>query len=324
MGKVRVAVIGPNEGKNGFGLGAHIIKEVAQHPNAVLVAIGGSTYESLKRNLPTESIDVQRYSIVEMEALFMQPDIDLVIISSPASSHLAYIQLGIKHNKHLLVEKPIFEIMGKVDDRLLVEVNSLFTSARNKRLYLSTNCQRAFIPCFFGLNEVKESVVVEMGIGRKKMLINHEMLLMLTISHPVSILVKLGLTNVNEYSLKGIDIYSVNSENHIKINFIYNNIKGKIILKQYSSECSADINLKVDEVPEIHAISEKRNGEYFTKYETNRQVFYDKDLLSNAIHKMIGAITEQENEPLISNNESYLIFQIEQLIYKTYFKHAIL
>lgn len=318
MNKVGVAVIGPSAGQNGFGLGRYIIDEVRKHPKATLIAVGGTSYESIARSLTVEINEVAKYTISNMEALFMRSDIDLVIVSSPANSHLEYIRLGIKHNKHLLVEKPIVELGTNEGSARQAEMNALFATANRKNLYLSTNCQRAFIPCFLGLNEVKESVVLEMGIGKKQTAISREKFLPLTISHPVSILVKLGLTNVEDYHFESISMHPTGFENFIQFNFAYNKIKGTVILKQYEINCAAEVNLKVDDALQTTAVAEKLNGVYQTKYETNQRSMYGKDLLSNAIQQMIDAVSKVDVEPLVSNLESYAIFQIQEFFYTAY------
>lgn len=322
MKKVGVAVIGPGAGKNGFGLGVYIMQEVRRHPDATLIAIGGTTMESIQRSLPAENNEVAIYPIDNMEALFMRSDIDLVIISSPANSHLEYIKLGIKHNKHLLVEKPIVELGADESSTRQAEMNALFAAANSRNLYLSTNCQRAYIPCFLGINEVKESVVLEMGIGKKQTSISREKFLPLTVSHPVSILVKLGLTNVEAYQIESIVKQGVRFENFIQFNFTYNKVKGTVILKQYDMDCAATINLKVDNAPQTTAVAERINGVYQTKYETNQRGIYGKDLLSNAIQLMIDAVSEAGVEPVINNMESEAIFRIQEFFYTVYLNQA--
>ena len=322
MKKIGVAVIGPGAGKNGFGLGAYIIQEVTQHANATLLAVGGTTKESIQRSLSAENKEVAIYTTHNMEALFVRSDIDLVIISSPAISHLECIRLGINHNKHLLVEKPIVELGGNEDSTRLAEMKTLFATAKSKNLFLSTNCQRAFIPCFLGLEKVKESVVVEMGIGKKQTAISREDFLPLTISHPISILVKLGLIKVEAYHIESIASHSVDFENFIQFNFAYNKVKGAVILKQYDTDCAADINLMVDDAPPTRAVAERVKEHYHTKYETYNGNVYGKDLLSNAIQLMIDAVSEAGVEPVINNMESEAIFRIQEFFYTAYLNQA--
>jgi hypothetical protein len=318
MEKVGVAIIGPGTGKNGFGLGKYIINEVLSNSRASLVAISSTSYAGIKRNLQEIDSQLKIFPLEIIENIFKLNEVDLVIIASPDHSHLSYLDLAVKYGKHVLVEKPIIELTGKNEGS--AKLAGIFNAAQRQNIYISTNCQRAFIPQFLGIQEVKNSIRIEIGIGKKQRDISEDSFVKLVISHPVSILVKLGLDNIKLFSSIYISM-STEHKNLVQLNFEYDKkIRGVIILRQYDIECPADIKLSIDSSDEIRAVAEKTGDIYRTKYESNKDVSFGSDLLAHSIQKMIEAVYSKEAEPVISNKDSYNIYEIQEFFYSQYRK----
>lgn len=319
MKKVGIAIIGAGIGKNGFGLGSYILEEVLQHPNAEVLAIAGTSDNKIKEKLSSLAIsNVLVFNTENIIDLFKIQNLDLVIICSPDFTHLKYLELAVKFGKNVLVEKPIVEINGNWNDVLLDTISL----ANSKGLLISTLCQRVFVSEYFGINSVRNQIKIELTVGRKHRDIEVLEFFKLVISHPASILIKLGIDDVDKFIFVEFKLDSEGSLNHISIDFNYNKtIIGKIILRQNDIEGMAELALVVDQENEIRVSAEKIGNSYKTRYVVGESVQYGNDLLSNAIIRMIDAVYDPKNKPFISNFESEKIHKLENLIYQNLLNH---
>ena len=120
-----------NVGLVGFGLSgkSFIAPFLHCNPGYNLAAIRSSREQEIKELYPNVEI-VQH----EME-LFQNPALDLIIISSPNETHFEFAKQALKHNKHVLIEKP-FTISSHEAEELIVlskEKDKVLTVFHNRR-----------------------------------------------------------------------------------------------------------------------------------------------------------------------------------------------
>ncbi len=302
--KVGIAVIG-SERRN-YGLGRFIVNEVNRHPNANLIAIVG-------RNRPTHPSlsGFTFFHVDQMDQLFKQKNLDLIIISSPDQTHFKYLKTAVDNGKHVLVEKPLLPIgMAELEN----EVSKIFNQADQHSLLISTNCQRAFIPVYLNSPQPSKYLSVKIEIGIKNSKEDIDTLYRLLISHPVSIFVKLGLNDIKAFHKI---THIITATDSIKISFMYRTIQGEIYLKQSSGIQMANLELSVDgKTTFISPVQD--SGKIMTKYSEQNTIRYSDDLLKISIDMIIKAILNKKNSPLISNIESIEIFRIENLFYRVF------
>src|SRR5690554_4097826 len=113
--KVNIAIIGPSRGDKGIGIGAIILDTVLKNHKANLFAIGGSNRKNTLKILKSietkyNKSDVLFYSLDKINQLFLNNNIDLIIIASPDYTHYEYMKLAVLNKRHVLVDKPIIDL----------------------------------------------------------------------------------------------------------------------------------------------------------------------------------------------------------------------
>lgn len=93
-------------------------------------AIVSSKEEVVKQALPTVQV------VRTIEELVIREDIDLVVITSPNTTHFPYVKEAISHGKHVVVEKP-FVVSTEEGEELIALANehNVFVSVYHNRRF---------------------------------------------------------------------------------------------------------------------------------------------------------------------------------------------
>lgn len=84
--------------------GPNIARVLMESPFVASIFVYDSVIEKAKAIAEKHS---QATYVLTAEELFSNPTIDAIVIASPVSTHVAYIQQGLQSNKHVFCEKPI-------------------------------------------------------------------------------------------------------------------------------------------------------------------------------------------------------------------------
>ncbi|MBO0481149.1 Gfo/Idh/MocA family oxidoreductase [Candidatus Enterococcus courvalinii] len=95
-----------------------------------------------------ETFDDIEYT-TELDELWNDPEIQLVVITTPSQFHYEYGKLALEHGKHVLVEKPFAETSK--------EAKELFSLAKEKGLFIQCYQNRRFDSDFLTVQKVIES-----------------------------------------------------------------------------------------------------------------------------------------------------------------------
>ncbi len=85
--------------------GRHYIRLLRDMPGAMLRAVADRSGHAAEKNGVVLSASVRRFT--DARDLFADPEIDCVVIATPASSHAALVEEALAAGKHVLVEKPM-------------------------------------------------------------------------------------------------------------------------------------------------------------------------------------------------------------------------
>ncbi|ODS35516.1 hypothetical protein BEH94_06800 [Candidatus Altiarchaeales archaeon WOR_SM1_SCG] len=331
---IGVGLIGARRRPDGYGLGQFMAREFLNYPLSRLVAIMGTTPQTLqqaitdlnKRDDLSNKFDGTVYTIEEEENFFNNPYIDLVAICSPSDTHEHYIKQGLKYSKHILVEKPFLNTNPAIlFEQNIKKADKLVKLANSKDLLLSTNCQRvANIPILceeYNLPKNPYSIEIELNVGTKsEKLESTRNLFELLITHPLSLLVKYGMTDI-----KSLDItnYSHNMSSDLSFLVIEGtydsgerNFTYRIKLQQSRDVHFANMKVNIDNKGPVLINSEYApNGEIRTIYEKTGEgiIRYSTDNLQTAVTSIVDAVyyRDKSHLPLITNNESFLIYTLQ-------------
>jgi hypothetical protein len=333
--KVKVGLIGAGRRPNGYGIGQFVAREVLNCPLSDLIAIMGTNSKSLRQTITelNNKKDVMNkfegaiYTIDQNKKFFNNSKIDLVIICSPSKTHEEYIRKAIMAGKHVLVEKPLLYRSTIPFKERLQKAHDLVKTADSKGLFLATNCQRAAIfkvlcdklgfPSRTSLIDIKLQISSRGGkIKTPKDLFE------LTITHPLSLLVKYGLTNFESMRVKNYSQKFYSDSSYFVIKGIYNSkikdIAYRIKVRQTKDISFASMTIKLDNKPPVKITVEKGpDGKLQAKYVTsdeNYPAIYTEDNLKTSITLMINAIYYKGKNylPLITNYESYYIYSLQE------------
>ncbi len=339
---VRVGLIGPKKSANGYGLGHYVAREVLNSPTSTLMAIMGTTRESVRHavNLINSEKNTARtfsgamYTIEQKEEFFRRNDIDLFIICSPSETHEEYIREALQNNKHVLVEKPMMKATKGTHLSARIQLaHALLDIAREKNLLLSTNCQRAaVIPVLaeqFGITDTPSTVQIELAVGISKVLEDPEDLFDLLIAHPLSLLVKFGVSDyesiqVQEHSVQR-DYRSVRLQLRGCCKAYKRDMMYVITLQQSMKQSLAAMRVTVNNIGPVDITMKLSNeGEIITQYTTQNTSLaplFAEDTLKISIRRIIDAVehTEESRCPLISNDESFTIYAMQEIMREAIF-----
>lgn len=95
MKKVKMGIIG-------YGMSASVFHAPLIHAvdGLVLTKVVSSKPDKVHSDFP----DIEVVSNVE--TLLTDPEIDVVVVTSPNTTHFSHAKLGLESNKHVIVEKP--------------------------------------------------------------------------------------------------------------------------------------------------------------------------------------------------------------------------
>ncbi len=85
--------------------GRHYVRLLKNMPGAELIAVSSRFFDDKKEILSDIPDSVLKSS--RTEDIFNNPDVDAVIIATPADTHAGFIESAIAAGKHVLVEKPM-------------------------------------------------------------------------------------------------------------------------------------------------------------------------------------------------------------------------
>jgi len=341
--KVGVGIIGPRRGRNGYGLGEFVAREVLNTPSAHLRALLGTTEETLKQAIVNinsrrdvcHRFDGAAYPVNKKGEFFARQDMDLVIICSPSETHEEYIREALSHGIHVLVEKPLLYNPRASGEERMETAQSLLRLAADRGLLLSTNCQRAVIveelSNALDLTTRPSCVTMDATISSKsKDLIAAGELLALMIAHPLSVLVKYGVLDHEAVTIERYHSEMHASVSRVAIEGTYHSaarrLRYDIALSQTRSVGFASLTLRVDMGAPVRISTEMRpDNTLCTKYEVvetkeapGARVFFTEDHLKTCCARMIQAIYEkksgngQETVPIITNEESLRIYALQE------------
>ncbi len=85
--------------------GRHYIRLLQDIPGVALRAVADRSLETIGENIPVLPARVSRFA--DARELLSDPEIDCVVIATPASTHATLAIAALEHGKHVLVEKPM-------------------------------------------------------------------------------------------------------------------------------------------------------------------------------------------------------------------------
>ncbi|MEK7541506.1 MAG: Gfo/Idh/MocA family oxidoreductase [Patescibacteria group bacterium] len=85
--------------------GRHYVRLLQDMPGAALRAIADRSRETIEKRAPELPASIARAA--EAEDIFSNPEIDCVVIATPAQSHAGLAVRALEAGKHILVEKPM-------------------------------------------------------------------------------------------------------------------------------------------------------------------------------------------------------------------------
>jgi predicted dehydrogenase len=118
-------------------------------PDARLVAVGSRTEASAQSFASQFSVPNIHH---DYSSLVNDPEVDVVYIATPHSSHMNNTVLALEANKHVLCEKPFAINAG--------EAESLIALAREKQLFLMEAMWTRYIPAVIKLKELLDARVI--------------------------------------------------------------------------------------------------------------------------------------------------------------------
>lgn len=339
---VKVGLIGPGRGKNGFGIGHYIAREVINNNSSELVSILGRNKKRVGESISIINEMVTNadrfygniYSSRNANSFFRNDDMQLIIICSPPETHYNFIKKCLENKKNVLVEKPLIKFRPKKSDTKSYLVKDLFNIANSLNLFISTNCQRAAIvhslKVLFGAISNPQHVLIDLSIPANVNLLTPYQLCELLLAHPISILVKFGLSDHEMLRLNQL-VKVRNDANSVSLELVgsFKNIfSGKtyfhIKLNQSVKITLTTMKLKIDN--NSFTIMPKKCPDGTFKISIQNQdfkIFEIDDFLKTSISRTIEAITQ--NDPrklLINNDESQLIHLVqENILYNVNFSN---
>ena len=159
---LNVAIVGP--GRSNQGTGPYIARTFSTHGINICGVVSSSlnSAKNATQQLHADfEIDCEPYE--NLKELLKSKTVDIVAISSPASSHLDYVKLAVSHNCHIFCEKPLWWYNSDTDESISVEratneTTKLVKQCNDKNLVLQLNTQWPFtLPTYYELYPSKES-----------------------------------------------------------------------------------------------------------------------------------------------------------------------
>ena len=122
----------------GVGVIGHQLADAMHQLGGNLYAVGNRTHEKAVKF-------AQEYGIEKVyddpEEMFMDPNVDVIYISTPHNTHIQYLRQALSHGKHVLCESPI-----TLDKQ---QCKELFELAQAKGCILMEAIKTAYNTAFF-------------------------------------------------------------------------------------------------------------------------------------------------------------------------------
>jgi len=93
--------------------GKHYIRLLQDMPGVELRAVASRSFEAIEKNAPALHSSVRRSA--DASVLLADPEIDCVVIATPASSHCSLVVEALMRGKHVLMEKPMAMNMAEAE-----------------------------------------------------------------------------------------------------------------------------------------------------------------------------------------------------------------
>jgi hypothetical protein len=315
---VRIALIGPGQGAGGTGLGLYYLRYLAANPLVKLCAIGGrdiQRIESICREVDIRPGDLMLYDENHISDLFQSSEVDGVLIASPTITHYHYIQMGICHSKHLLVDKPMFDTSTFLQNQAVI--NHSFEEAAKKDIVLATLCQRVALLEYMRLKKPVFQLNVQISTGIKKGAYSYQQLFDYLISHPISILIKLGLVDEHRIAQLRVNKQSNSDFHQLSFSFNYDTIICTIVLKQYSCNNPTSLNITIDgqsySTKQVQVLQNSK-----TEITNQGEVILADDFTKLCLDNFVNHLQNRQQPLMINNMESHSIFKFECCLYKAF------
>lgn len=332
---LKAGLIGPKRGKSGYGIGHFLARELINNHKVELSAIMSTSKASVKQGADEikkrkdiiNKFNADLYTTKEESDFFNRKDLDLIVICSPKETHENYIKASIKNKKHVLVEKPLIWNPNSSFKKRINKASKLITKAKSYDLFLSTNCQRSAIIQFINQNfqfpKHPPNIQIIFNIGTKNNpLKSASELFVLTISHPISLLVKLGLNDYRKFRIKSYkyDVSSLSSKLIIKGSYKTNSSEKEFSIEINQSKRIKFANMHISQNKKYNiAVTNEMssNGQVITKYydKNGNKSLYSEDFLKISISRIVDAVTNNNKKPLITTDESFQIYAIQEKLW---------
>ena len=135
---------------------------IANEMASALAGMGRSLYGVCNRTYEKASVFAEKYGVKQVyptyDALFSDPNVDVIYITTPHNTHYSFIKTALEHKKHVLAEKSI-----TLNSRELEELTAL---AREKNLVFAEAMTIWHMPLYKKLWELTEGG----NLGRVQMI----------------------------------------------------------------------------------------------------------------------------------------------------------
>lgn len=162
----KVAIIGPGRSKQGTGpFIAKIFDQLGHKVQAVVSSSLGSAAKAVAYLKTEYAIECQAYK--SLEDLLEHHSIDIVVISSPPSSHLQYLKTATQAGCHIFCEKPLCwpstEVMHESEAlRINQDVIDLVNLCNTKQTVMQLNTQWPYtLPTYYALYPLLKNQPIE-------------------------------------------------------------------------------------------------------------------------------------------------------------------
>lgn len=190
----------------------------------------------------------------QIKKIFETDKYDLIIITSPVSSHFKYLSLAIKYKKNIIVEKPLVENLN--------ELKKIYSLTRNfkKKIMIHHNDVLNFEKFKILGNNYKKLKKIEMIYGTKETINSYKKPFFDWLPHPLALIVKyFGYPkkfNILKFSRKK---YLNKILEDLKIEFVFQNLKIFIIFSNFLKKKTKKIFVFKNTKKEIYDGYKKKN-----------------------------------------------------------------
>lgn len=99
--KTRIAVLGAGR------WGTHLVRNFSRHPQACLVAVADPNLDRLHHLGEQLQLGDEVRLVTDWSTVLQLPELEAVVIATPAGTHYHLVSMALKQNLHVLAEKPL-------------------------------------------------------------------------------------------------------------------------------------------------------------------------------------------------------------------------